>query len=118
MSIDSELLSENTSSTPLTVDEVIACLRCRWGVSYDLRLFSRDGHLYFHIMWGYLEQQSFPKTEEAYRDHLKKILEIINRIGQSGFVREWISNIDSKPRIGKALSLQLRGDVRLREFVL
>ncbi len=118
MTFASETQSEMTSSKPLTVDEVITCFRYRWGVSYDLRLLSRGGHLYFQIMWGYLEQQSFPKTEESYRLDIKEVLEIINRIGQAAFVREWLENVNARPRIGRVLSLQLRGDERLKEFLL
>ena len=118
MSIDPESQSEIASVKPLTVDEVITCFRFRWGVSYDLRLLERGNNLYFQIMWGYLEQQSFPKTEESYRLEIKEALEIINRIGQSAFVREWIENVNAKPRIGKVLSLQLRMDERLKEFLL
>ncbi len=118
MSIDPESQSEIASPKPLTVDEVITCFRCRWGVSYDLRLIARGGHLYFQVMWGYLEQQSFPKTEESYRLDIKHVLEIINRIGQSAFVREWIENVNARPRIGRVLSLQLREDERLKEFLV
>ncbi len=118
MSFDAESQSEIAFSKPLTVNEVITCFRYRWGVSYDLRLFSRGEHLYLQIMWAYLEQQSFPKTEEVYRLDIKKILEIINRIDQSAFVREWIENVNARPRIGRALSLQLNVDERLNEFLL
>ena len=55
---------------PLTVDEVISCLQQRWQASYDLQLVVRRGRLYLHVMWAFLEQQSFPLDESAYREHI------------------------------------------------
>ena len=111
-------IQEPYNPSPLTVNEVITCFRCRWGVTYDIRLFVRQKHVFFQIMWAYLEQQSFPLDEEGYKNHINEVLEIVNRLGQADFVREWISNVESKPRIGRALSLQLRGDDRFDEFLV
>ena len=35
---------------PLSVDEVIACLRQRWRATYDLQLVVRRRRLYLHVM--------------------------------------------------------------------
>ncbi len=107
----------NTQS-PLNVDEVLACFRYRWGVSYDMKLLVKRDKLFLQIMWGYLEQKSFPLNEDAYRQNLNDVLEIVNRLGQADVVREWIFSVQSKPRIGRALSLQLKADERLAEFLL
>tara|TARA_Y100001968_G_scaffold277350_1_gene272143 strand:+ start:24 stop:377 length:354 start_codon:yes stop_codon:yes gene_type:complete len=104
--------------SPLHVEEVIECFRERWGVSYDLQLIVRKDCLYLQIMWAYLEQQSFPMSEESYINHLNEVVEIINRLGLSDQVRKWIRNVAPKPRIGRALSLKLRGDERLAEFLV
>ncbi len=106
------------SQSPLNVEEVISCLKDRWGVTYDLQLVVRKDCLYLHIMWAYLEQQSFPMTEEKYIEHLNEVLEIINRLGLANNVREWMKAVGSKPRIGRALSLKLKADELLAEFVL
>ena len=53
--------------SPLEVEEVIECLHVRWGASYDMRLLIRDGFLYLQVMWAFLEQQSFPFDEIAYK---------------------------------------------------
>ena len=106
------------SSSPLIATEVVECFKKRWGVSYDMRLIVRKNCFFLQIMWRYLEQQSFPMSEEDYIIHLNEILEIINRIGKSDEVREWILNIQAKPRIGRALSLELKGDERLQEFLV
>ncbi len=108
----------NFSPSPLTVDEVIMSFRCRWGVAYDLQLLVRNNRLYLQIMWGYLEQQSFPMSEETFKEHINEVLEIINRLGQSDFVREWIDRLEARPKIGRALSLELKGDERLEEFLV
>ena len=108
----------SSSSIPLEVEEVMECLRRRWGVTYDLRLLIKRDRIYLQMMWGFLEQQSFPMDEETFIDHLNRILEIINRGGQSDFVRNWLENVQAKPRLGKAITLPLPMDQRMEEFVL
>ena len=108
----------SSSSIPLEVEEVMECLRRRWGVTYDLRLLIKRDRIYLQMMWGFLEQQSFPMDEETFIDHLNRILEIINRVGQSDFVRNWLENVQAKPRLGKAITLPLPMDQRMEEFVL
>ena len=107
-----------SSSIPLEVEEVMECLRRRWGVTYDLRLLIKKDRIYLQMMWAFLEQQSFPMDEENFKDHLNRILEIINRGGKSDFVRNWLENVQAKPRIGKAITLPLPMDHRMAEFVL
>ena len=120
--MSSEFNSSNSagypSSIPLEVEEVMECLRRRWGVTYDLRLLIKRDRMYLQMMWGFLEQQSFPMDEETFRDHLNRTLEIINRGGKSDFVRSWLENVQAKPRLGKAIILPLPMDQRMSEFVL
>ncbi len=106
------------SPIPLEVDEVMRCLRRRWGVTYDLKLLIKRDRIYLQMMWGFLEQQSFPLDEETFREHLNRTLEIINRGGQSDLVRNWLENVQAKPRLGKAITLPLPIDQRMDEFVL
>ena len=103
---------------PLTVEEVIGCLQQRWQASYDLQLVVRRGRLYLQVMWAYLEQQSFPLDEGAYRAHLAEVIDVVNRLAQADIVREWLNTTRDRPRLGKALSLQLQGAERLEEFLL
>ena len=110
--------SNFTSSIPLEVAEVVECLRRRWGVTYDLKLLIKRDRIYLQMMWGFLEQQSFPLNEETYRENLNRTLEIINRAGQSDFVRNWLKNVQAKPRLGRAITLPLPIDPRMSEFVL
>ena len=106
------------TQSPLTVDEIIDCLRSRWHATYDLRLVVRGDRLYLQIMWAYLEQQSFPMDEAEYRQNLNDIIEIINRLGLASSVRDWFYTTPKKPRIGKALTLPLKADERLKEFLI
>ncbi len=105
-------------SSPLSVNEVIACLQERWQVTYDLRLVTRDKRLYLQLMWAYLEQQSFPLNEEDFRKHLNEVLEVINRLGQAEIVRKWLRTVVRRPRIGRPLTLWLKVDESLKEFVI
>ena len=107
-----------SSPIPLEVDEVVGCLRRRWGVTYDLKLLIKKDRIYLQMMWGFLEQQSFPIDGETFKENLNRTLEIINRAGLSNFVRNWLENVQAKPRLGKALTLALPRDQRMDEFVL
>ena len=107
-----------SSPIPLEVEEVMGCLRRRWGVTYDLKLLIKKDRIYLQMMWGFLEQQSFPLDEMTFRENLNRTLEIINRAGQSGLVRNWLENVQAKPRLGRAITLNLPIDQRMDEFVL
>ncbi len=103
---------------PLEVSEVMKLIRRRWGVSYELLIVVKGESLYIQMMWGFLEKQSLNLTETEYRNNLAKVLEIVNRLGQASEVRNWLLNIEGKPILGRALSLRLKGDWSLEEFVL
>ncbi len=103
---------------PLQVDEVISCIKNRWEVSYDIQLVVRLETLYLQIMWAYLEQKSFPLDEEAYRMRVAEVIEVVNRLGLASEVREWLLNVNKRPRIGKALTFKLEAKDSLSEFVL
>ena len=103
---------------PLTATELLAILRQRWGASYDLQIRRRAGRLYFQVMWAYLEQQSFPFTEEEYMARLEPLVEQRNGFGVGDEVLEWVSSPKDKPRLGKALSFPLPELGRLSEFLL
>ena len=103
---------------PLTAAELLAILRQRWGASYDLQIRRRAGRLYFQVMWAYLEQQSFPFTEEEYLARLEQLVEQLNGFGVGEEVLEWLSSTKDKPRLGKALSFPLPDQGRLSEFLL
>ena len=103
---------------PLVVEEIIYYLVNRWGKKYDFRLFTRKNNLYFQMMWKFLEQESFPLTEEEYKSSLAEKLEILNRCGYSDEVRNWLRTVNSRPRLGRAVSLQLSINEKMKEFLL
>ena len=96
------------SDAPLSSAEVLEILRQRWQASYDLQLIVRRGRLYLQVMWGYLEQQSFPMTAEALHGQAR------GTGGQSQW--PWgggarcapgCCTTSDKPRLGKAMTLPL-----------
>ena len=103
---------------PLLVEEVIHYLIHRWGKKYDFRLFRRGKFVYFQMMWKYLEQESFPMSEEEYKRSLADQIEILNRCGYSEDVRKWIKTVNSRPRLGRSVSLQLPINEKMKEFLL
>ncbi len=119
--LDFSLSNQYSSSSfqpPLSVDEVMSLLRHRWGVAYDLQIVVRGKNLYLQLMWRFLEQQSFPLDEDSYKIHLNQVLEIINRLGMAGITREWLAIKSSKPRLGRAITLPLKSNDLIGEFIL
>jgi hypothetical protein len=107
------------SGEPLSAEDVLALLRQRWQASYDLQLVKRHGRLYLQVMWGYLEQQSFPLSAEAYGARLEELVATLNGLGVADQVRRWLATTRDKPRLGKALSLALElPEGRASEFLL
>ena len=102
---------------PLQVDEVIHYLTHRWEKKYDFRLFRRGKFVYFQMMWGFLEQESFPLSEDEYKKSIAEKIEILNRCGYSEEVREWLKKVNAKPRLGRAVSLQLDLNEKMKEFL-
>ena len=102
---------------PLLVDEVIYYLIQRWGKKYDFRLFRRGKFVYFQMMWGFLGQESFPLSEDEYKKSIADKIEILNRSGYSDEVRQWLQNVNARPRLGRAVSLQLNLNEKMKEFL-
>ena len=107
------------SALPLSGPELIALLRQRWQASYDLQLVQRRGRLYLQVMWGHLEQQSFPMDAEAYAERMEQMAAALNDLGVADQARQWLGTVRDRPRLGKALSLPLQPDPgRASEFLL
>jgi hypothetical protein len=107
------------SDAPLSSAEVLEILRQRWQASYDLQLIVRRGRLYLQVMWGYLEQQSFPMTPEQYMAQLQELVVNLNGLGVAEQVRTWLLTTSDKPRLGKAMNLALElPEGRASEFLL
>ena len=107
------------SPSPLSGPELIALLRQRWQASYDLQLVQRRGRLYLQVMWGHLEQQSFPMDAAAYAERIEQMAAALNDLGVADQARQWLGQVRDRPRLGKALSLPLQPDPgRASEFLL
>ena len=107
------------SGDPLGAVELVGLLRQRWQASYDLQLVRRQGRLYLQVMWGYLEQQSFPLSAEEYRERIEALVTTLNGLGVAEQVRQWLSTTRDRPRLGRALSLALVLQAgRASEFLL
>ena len=104
---------------PLLAQELWDLLQERWQASYDLQLVQRRGRMYLQVMWAYLEQQSFPLSEEGYRQKLEELVGLLNGLGVAAQVRSWLRTTSDKPRLGKAMGLALEIPAgRASEFLL
>ncbi|KAK9815109.1 hypothetical protein WJX73_007792 [Symbiochloris irregularis] len=81
----------------ITGSELRSLILGKWGRSYDARLQKRGNRTYFHIMWKYLEQRSFPMTESEYMDQLNAVAHCLTEWGTASAVR---SGIDRAPLKG------------------
>ena len=97
----------DTSAAPLSQAEIVQILRQRWQATYDVQLIVRRGRLYLQVMWGYLEQQSFPMDAAQYQAQLEELVAKLNGLGVAAQVRHWLTTTNDKPRLGKAMTLPL-----------
>jgi hypothetical protein len=103
----------------LSGQEVWDLLLARWQVSYDLQLVQRRGRIYLQVMWAYLEQQSFPLSQEGYLLKLEELSGLLNGLGVADQVRHWLLTTTDKPRQGRAMGLALEIPAgRASEFLL
>ena len=115
----SSLSAAAAGDGPLSAQEVWDLLQARWQVSYDLQLVQRRGRMYLQVMWAYLEQQSFPLSEDGYRAKLEELVGLLNGLGVAAQVRTWLHTTTDKPRLGKAMGLTLEIPAgRASEFLL
>ncbi len=82
-------------------------LQRKWGRSYDIQLLRRGDRLYFQVMWRYLEQGTFGRTEAEYAAHLERVGRQLGELGLTETVLVFLERTTEKPRIGRAVSLPL-----------
>lgn len=90
----------------------------KWGYSFDVQLRKQPQKIYLQVMWKYLEQVSFPLSEEEYLAHLDMIAVYLNAMGSASQVIEFINETKEKPRLGKAVSIPLELGDRTSEWIL
>lgn len=81
---------------PITGEELRQLVLDKWGVSYDVRLQKRGSRIYLHIMWRYLEQKSFPLSEEEYEAQLQAVADYLNLWEVQERVRAGIKNANKR----------------------
>jgi hypothetical protein len=104
----------------MTGQELHQLITAKWGYSFDVQFRRLQDQIFFQVMWRYLEQASFPLSEEEYLAHLQEIATYLVGWGQADHIRQTILTTRDRPRLGKAVSIPLdlgeRGSEWLLEF--
>lgn len=90
----------------------------KWGYSYDVQVLKIKDRIYFQVMWKYLQQNSFPLSEIEYYAHLEQITTYLNAWGVVAQVETGIIESKNRPRLGKAVSINLDLGNRVSEWIL
>ncbi len=90
----------------------------KWGYSYDIKVLRIKDKIYFQVMWKYLEQASFHRTETQYFQHLEEIANYITGWGVIDQVQTGILEAKNRPRLGKAVSISLDLGDRTSEWII
>lgn len=90
----------------------------KWGYSFDVQLRPMKDRVFVQIMWRYLEQASFPLSEQEYFENLEAIAQYLQAWGGSEQVEQFMSQTKEKPRLGKAVSIPLNLGVRATEWFI
>lgn len=90
----------------------------KWGYSYDIQLKKLKDRLFFQVMWKYLEQASFPLSQDQYFQHLEDICNYLNAWGVVEQVKIHLAETKEKPRLGKAVSIPLDLGERASEWIV
>ncbi len=90
----------------------------KWGYSFDVQIRKLPNKVFFQVMWRYLEQASFPMTEEEYLSHLNDVMTYLDAMGSLSQVVKAIQSTKERPRLGKAVSIPLELGERATEWML
>lgn len=89
--------------------DLATLIRKRYGRSYDVQLIKKEfmgkSLLAMNVMWKYMEQRSFPLTEEEYLLRLDDVANTLKCWGAVSHVRNSLEKLKERPRIGKAVSI-------------
>jgi hypothetical protein len=108
----------NSQGTRMTGEDLHELLLTKWGRSYDVQFRRIADQLFFQVMWKYLEQASFPLSEEEYLDHLEAIATYLTGWGSVEQVTEAIAKTKERPHVGKAVSIPLDLGGRASEWLM
>ncbi len=90
----------------------------KWGCSFYVQLRRVKGRVFLQIMWKYLEQASFPLSEQEYLEHLTAVANYLQAWGTGEQVRQFFQQTKERPRLGKAVSIPLALGDRAVEWML
>ncbi len=102
----------------MTGKDLHTLLLRQWGRSYDLQFRRVQGKMFVLIMWRYLEQSSFPMSVLEYEEHLEAIAIYLTEWGVSDYVAQALLEKQGRPRLGKAISIELDLGDRASEWIL
>ncbi|PIN26221.1 hypothetical protein CDL12_01036 [Handroanthus impetiginosus] len=89
--------------------DLATLIRNKYGRSYDVQLIKKEfmgrNLLALNVMWKYMEQRSFPLTEEEYILRLDNVANTLKCWGAVSHVRNSLEKSKERPRIGKAVSI-------------
>jgi Domain of unknown function (DUF3067) len=102
----------------MTGAELREILVSKWGKSYDVQLRRSQGKIFVQVMWKYLEQVSFPMTEEEYLMHLETVASYLRGMGGVAQFQNYVEKTSERPRLGKAVSFALDLGDRRSEWIV
>ena len=102
----------------ITGEQLHQILLEKWGYSYDMQLRKVKGKIFVQVMWKYLEQASFPLSPEEYAENLNAIANYLNAWNGVDQLQSFIEKTRERPRLGKAVSIQLDLGERSSEWIL
>lgn len=101
----------------MTGADLQALLIDKWGYSFDIQFRRTQGKIFLQVMWRYLEQVSFPLSEEEYLAHLNQVILYLHEWGQVEYVQQQLAETRDRPRLGKAVSIPLPLGERASEWL-
>ncbi len=90
----------------------------KWGYSYDIQIRRVQNQIFVQVMWRYLEQASFPRSEAEYFQHLDMIASYINAWDGVTQFTHFIEQTRDRPRLGKAVSIPIDPGSRASEWIM
>ncbi|MCL7031636.1 hypothetical protein MKW94_027647 [Papaver nudicaule] len=89
--------------------DLATLIRNKYGRSYDVQLIKKEfmgrNLLALNVMWKYVEQRSFPLTEEEYILRLDDVANSLKCWGAVSHIRNSLAKTKERPRMGKAVSI-------------
>lgn len=106
------------SRSTMTGQELQELIFNKWGYSYDIQIKRIKGRIYLQVMWRYLEQVSFPLSQEEYLEHLNAIANYLHEWNSLDQFQDFLAQTRERPRLGKAVSIPLELGDRASEWIL